>query len=192
LRRFDAAAVEDEGRLTDYAVRERFLTRIFTLAEFRRVRRAGRMGALVRFHARHKLLMMACSQKHLRLLGGLAANREGAPFDEIAARYEAGLIELLRIGPKPGQTVNVLLHAVGYFKRTLKAAEKTHFLDLLAAFRDRRVPLSAPISVLRSWIEREDQGYLRQQSFFAPYPPELMDISDPGKGRRNHYGAASA
>lgn len=183
MRRFGEVAVEDEGRLTNFALRERFYIKIFTLAEFRELRRTGGPGELVAFQARHKLLFMACHQTEMRRLGRIVANHEKLPFAEVAARYEEHLINLLRYGPKVGNTINVLMHALGYFKKTLKAGEKGFFVDLLETYRGGQAPLSAPVSVLRSWIERTDEDYLRRQSFFEPYPLDLLDIGDSGKGR---------
>ncbi|NLH48083.1 MAG: DUF1722 domain-containing protein [Myxococcales bacterium] len=183
LERYGDLAVEDEGRLTNFVVRERFLIRVFTLAEFRETRRAGDPGRLVAFQARHKLLFMACHQTAMRALGRIVANHERLPFAEVAARYEETLLKLLRGGPKTGNTVNVLMHALGYFKKTLRAGEKGFFLDLLEAYRNGQTPLSAPVSVLRSWIERTDEDYLRRQSFFEPYPRDLLDLGDSGRGR---------
>ncbi len=74
------------------------------------------------------------------------------------------------------------MHALGYFK-SLSADEKAYFLDILGKYRAKRVPLSVPVSLLGSWIARFKEPYLAQQTFFSPYPEELVTISDSGKGR---------
>ncbi len=183
VERFEADAVEDEGRLTNFTLRERFLTRIFTLADFRRVRAAGKMAKLVDFHSRHKLLLMAFNQKELRAMGKMTANADGCPAAELIADYETHLRQALAQPLKRGSVVNVLMHALGYFKTVLSAPEKAHFLELLEQYRSEKLPLSAVNSLLRSWILRDNSDYLAQQSFFEPYPLDLTDIHDSGKGR---------
>ena len=109
------AAREDEGRLRNFTIREHFLTSIYTLAAFRSVAASGRMGALVDFQARHKLLLMACSQARMRTLGRITANTAGLPAREVISAYGRELALALQRKPSPGAHVNVLLHAFGYF-----------------------------------------------------------------------------
>lgn len=177
------AAREDEGRLRNFTIREHFFTSIFALAAFRSVAASGRMGALVDFHARHKLLLMACSQTRMRTLGRITANADKLPVGEVIASYGRELAQALQRKPSSGAHVNVLLHAFGYFSQDLNAKEKARFLDSLESFRQKRTPLSALLSVVLSWVARFDNEYLDQQVYFQPYPPELNTISDSGKGR---------
>lgn len=183
IERHGAGAVEDEGRLTNLAIRERFFTRVFTLADFRRTRAAGRVGELVEFHARHKLLLMAAHQTEMRRLGRVVAEAKKRPIDEVFDDYGTGLRRALDAPWRRGAVVNVLMHAMGYFRDSLSAREKTHFLRLLADYRLRRVPLSTATAVVRSWIERVDEPYLRAQRFFEPFPPSLIDPADSAGGR---------
>jgi uncharacterized protein YbgA (DUF1722 family) len=82
----------------------------------------------------------------------------------------------LRRPPRCNAYVNVLTNSMGYFKDGLKRAEKEFFLGLLEGYREGRVPLVAPLDVLRSWVVRFDEGYLAAQSFLEPYPVELLDV----------------
>lgn len=63
LARFSNLAIEDEGRLRNFAIREHFLTKLFTLASFRRVKKQGTMKSLVLFQSENKLLLMSYNQK---------------------------------------------------------------------------------------------------------------------------------
>lgn len=183
MRRFPLLAVEHEGRLHNFILRERWLTRLFTLAEFRRMAGKDSMGELVKFHSRHKLLLMAYNQQQLRIMGALVANPEQRPAPDVIAVYGDHLGKALARSPSAGQVINVLMHAEGYFKKQLNSAEKALFLDTLEKYRAKKLPLSVVLTLLRSWIARFGSDYLAGQSFFAPYPEELMEISDSGKGR---------
>jgi uncharacterized protein YbbK (DUF523 family) len=62
--------VEEEGRLNDPLLRESFVVRVFTHHRWRQLTRdCVRPAHLVAFHARHKLLLMAHSEPHLRADG---------------------------------------------------------------------------------------------------------------------------
>lgn len=185
LARLPHLAVEDEGRLGSHQVREHFLTRLYALADFRQARASGEMRKLVDFQSRHKLLLMAYSQKELHALGRITANGERRPWDELTAEYGAHLGAALARLPRSTANVNVLQHALGYFKDGLSAAEKEFFLDELVRYRRGKIPLDAVIAVMRQWITRFGDDYLRIQSYFEPYPEGLSSAGDPGKGRES-------
>ncbi len=183
LERYGHLPVEEEGRLTNFTIREHFLTALFTLADFRAVRAANAMRELVRFHSDNKLLLMAYSESQLRLMGPLVANREKKPAAEVIAAYEQHLWKAFIRPARRTAGINVLMHALGYFSDQLTADEKAYFLDILEKYRAEKVPLSVPISLLGAWIARFQEPYLSRQTFFAPYPEALVAISDSGKGR---------
>ena len=183
VERFPGLAVEDEGRLRNFRIREHFLTKLYTLARFRGVIKAGTANALVNFHTENKLLLMSYSQKELRALGRITANTGGKPPQEMISEYGERLRHALASPQKRPSSINVLMHALGYFPDKLTGREKAYFLDLLGAYREERIPLSAVLSVLESWVIKYGEEYLARQTFFEPYPGALMDISDSGKGR---------
>jgi uncharacterized protein YbgA (DUF1722 family) len=76
------------------------------------------------------------------------------------------------------------MHALGFFSDGLSTGEKAFFLDALERYRAGRIPLSAVTAIARSWIVRFSTDYLKNQTFFEPYPTELVEISDSGKGRK--------
>lgn len=183
LEMFPDLPIEEEGRLTNFKIREHFLTRIFALAQLRSVVASGAMRQLVRFQSDNKLLLMACNQVEMRVLGRIVANHEKRPFAEAAAEYQAHFRRALAKPSRSTSNINVLMHALGYFSDELNAREKALFLDSLEKYRSERIPLSAVTSILRAWIVRFDNEYLMAQTFLNPYPEELIQVTDSGKGR---------
>ena len=183
LERFAGLPVEDEGRLKNFQIREGFLTHLFLHARFGQVKRSGAMGALVGFHAENKFLLLAYNQQVMRRLGRIVANHEKKPFDQVVADYEAQLGGAFPRLPTRRSHVNVLEHALGFFSERITARERQFFLGLLRRLRAGRVPLSVPLNVIRSWSVRFQEEYLLGQSLLAPFPEELMDVTDSGKGR---------
>ena len=183
VERLPGLAIEDEGRLENYNIREHFFTKLYTLADFRQVAKTRSPGKLVDFQSRHKLLLMAYSQKEMRALGVIAAAPEKLPWDTLAAEYRAHLQLALSRMPRATAHINVMMHALGYFKDELSPAEKDFFLDQLTEYRREKLPLSAVIAVMRSWVVRFRNEYLGMQTYFEPYPESLSAVSDSGKGR---------
>jgi len=183
-QRYPHRPVENEGRLRNFRIRENFYTSLFALARFRKkVGEAGSMSALTDYQARNKFLLMAYDQEKMRDLGRIAANREDAEPEEVIVNYRKLLGRVLSENPSYGAHVNVLQHAFGYFSDELGREEKSLFEDYVEDYRKGKVPLSTIISLVRSWIVRFDQEYLKEQKYFDPYPRELVEISDSGKGR---------
>lgn len=181
---FPEAAVEDEARLENFTIREHFFTKLFALADLRNVAESGALKELVGFHARHKYLLMAYSQARLKQLGRLVANYEGKVFAELISDYRSVFSAALAHAPKYTSHVNALMHTMGYFSEKISAGEKNYFLECLQDYRNGKLPLSVPQSLIRSWVARFDEGYLKDQSFFRPYPGDLVEITDSGKGRK--------
>ncbi|MBI3802697.1 MAG: DUF1722 domain-containing protein [Nitrospirae bacterium] len=173
LEQFPGLAIEDEGRLNNPKLRDHFLTKLFTLARFRAAREIGTAEALIRFHATHKLLLMAYYQKEMRLLGQIVANPEKEAPAALFNRYAPALQQALSRPPRASSHINTLMHAFGYFSETLSKKEKAFFLKRLDAYRAGHLPLSAPSSILRAWVVRFQTTYLQDQRYFEPYPESL-------------------
>ena len=183
MGRYGDRLVEDEGRMRNFLIRERFLSLLFTLARFRDLAAEPTMARLTGFHARHKLLLMTYSEVVMRQLGKVGANEEHRPVADVFRDYRTLLPRAFDRPPKYTAAINVLMHALGYFREGLTTDEKAFFLDSLQRYRTGKVPLSVPVGILRSWVVRFDQPYLAQQVLFQPYPEALVDIADSGKGR---------
>jgi uncharacterized protein YbgA (DUF1722 family)/uncharacterized protein YbbK (DUF523 family) len=173
---FPFLAIEDENRLRHVKLAEHFLTRVFTFASWRKVDQMGRTKDVVEWHADNKLLLMMYSQKEMRALGNLVGNREGLNLEAIKIRYGEGLHRALANPPRCTSPVNVLHHCLGYVSDRLSKAERDYFLQQLEMYRDARIPLSACLGIMRSWIIRFQEPYLMRQTFFQPFPEGLLEV----------------
>lgn len=182
---FPYIPIENEGRLTNYNIREDFLTSIFTRASFNKVKSERSMKSLVKFHSENKYLLMCHNQSKLKELGQITANHEKLQIDEVLNKYEDALNEVLEIISKPMKNVNMLLHLFGYFSKKLSTDEKAFFLDTLESYSENRVPFSVPLAIIHSWVMRFENEYLLNQTIFNPYPKELIELTDSGKGASN-------
>jgi uncharacterized protein YbgA (DUF1722 family)/uncharacterized protein YbbK (DUF523 family) len=176
LERFPNLAVEDEGRLRNPRIKEHFLTKLFTLTAFREVKTSGTLRKLEKFHSENKLLFKTYNQKESRTLGKIVANQIRKRFAQIIGDYEEHLFETLKRPPRCGSNINVMMNAMGYFSDKLSKEEKKFFLDSLEKYRAGKIPLSVITSLLKLWIIKFREEYLMNQTFFEPYPKELIDI----------------
>ncbi|MDG5789527.1 DUF523 and DUF1722 domain-containing protein [Evansella sp. AB-P1] len=183
LKRYSHLAVEDEGRIKNFAIREHFLIKLFTLAHFNNIKRKNNFKDLLIFHSNNKYLFMAYNQVKLKELGRITANGKKMPVEEMYMRYEEVLADVLQERPSYTSNINVLHHIMGYFSKVLTKGEKEFFLNLVEQYRMNMVPLSSPVGVLKSWNARHKNMYLAEQTFFTPYPTQLIEITDSGKGR---------
>lgn len=171
---------ESDGRLNNLRLREEFLTAVFALARFRKVEEAGRVADLIKFHSQHKYQLMALSQQLLTRMGRLTANQDDKGPRELIAEYGRLLKEALSISPSPGQQQNVLNHCFGYVSDQLSAREREYFLKTVERYRAGKVPLSVPLYLLYGWIIDQEVEYLIDQTYFQPFPEELVDLTDSG------------
>jgi len=176
LQKYPNLAIEDELRLLNYRIREHFLTKLFTLASFRSVKKSCRIKELIRFHSVNKYLLTAYNQKELKTLGKIASNQENKQFEEILGDYETHLHLALARTPNVGAYINVMEKIMGYFSHQLSKEEKSFFLESVARYKAGRLALSANLSVLKAWIVRFKEEYLMNQTFLEPYPEELSDL----------------
>ena len=184
VNQFNGFPIEHEARLSNFRIRENFLTKIFMFSSFRNISKNPKIQKLIEFHSRNKLLLMSHSQKHLRILGRITANQEDTEIKDLYKNYFDNLKQALARLPRIGTNINVLQHAFGYFTENLTKKERLYFLELTDSYKNQKIPLSALITVIRSWIIKYDIEYLLNQTYFRPYPEDLIAIKDSGTGRK--------
>lgn len=167
--------VEEEGRLGDPVLRENFIERVLVYHRWQRLTGGGLTpAALVDFHTRHKLLVMAHSQEAYRRLGRLVAEAGSRPIAELGEAYIAELMSALARKVKRGQHVNVMMHLLGFLKPHLDAGDKAELLETFEAYRRGRLPLVVPITLLKHHFRRHPEPYVERQVYLSPHPAELM------------------
>jgi len=166
--------LEEEGRLGDPKLREAFIERVFA---YRRLRELGtatlRAGDLMRFHARHKLLLLAHAPAAYARLGRLVAGAKVRVARALFEEYATGFMAALAVPATRGRHVNVLQHMAGYFD----AADADSRRELTASIEDYGrglVPLVVPLTLVAHHARLHDVRYLLDQVYLRPHPKELM------------------
>lgn len=166
---------EEEGRLHDAPLRERFIEAIFARNRWRGfLARGPARAALVAFHEAHKMLLLAHDERAYRALGRLVGNLGRRPDEEIYAEYGVLFAQAFERPATVARHVNVLEHLFGHLKTALAAVEKREIGAAIAEYRAGRVPLVVPITLLRYLVAAHRADYVAGQLYLEPHPGELM------------------
>ena len=174
LRRLPNLPVEEEGRLHDPGLRESFLDRVFAYRHLRLLfAPRWTVGAVVRWHTRQKLALMARSPTRYRELGRLVAGARELPRGRFARRYEDEFMAAMCIRATRARHTNALMHALGHLKRRLDGAARDDLLAVLEDYRVGLVPRIVPLTLVRHHARRLAVDYLLEQAYLNPHPREL-------------------
>ncbi|WP_375057767.1 YbgA family protein [Zobellella sp. DQSA1] len=165
--------LEEDGRLNDPVLRENFVTRVYALHDWQCLVHKGLTPSrLITFHSRYKYLLMAHHRDSHQALGQLLSDLS-VGVEQKAEAYIAGMMQTLaRRAGRRGHT-NVLQHLQGYFKGQLSSRQRQALARTIHQYREGILPLLAPITLLRHYLEEHPNDYLRQQVYFNPYPEAL-------------------
>jgi len=61
----------------------------------------------------------------------------------------------------------------GFFKRDLSSFEKEELIENIAQYRAGYVPLIVPITLIKHYVMKYDQPWLKVQTYLNPHPIEL-------------------
>jgi uncharacterized protein YbgA (DUF1722 family)/uncharacterized protein YbbK (DUF523 family) len=172
--RFPRVPVEEEGRLNDPLLRENFIERLFALRRWRSLlEKQRRIGHLVNFHTNEKLLILAHSPSHYRLMGKLVADSKKIPANQLYDTYEKMFVEALQLKATTAKNMNALQHIMGYFKKNLTRDEKTELLEIINDYRKGYVPLVVPVTLVNHYVRKYEEPYLGRQTYLRPHPVAL-------------------
>jgi uncharacterized protein YbgA (DUF1722 family)/uncharacterized protein YbbK (DUF523 family) len=167
--------VEEEGRLNDPLLRENFIERVFSYHRWQGTAAHTRsVAALVNFHTRHKLLLLAHSERHYRQLGRMVAQAKQSPIGESYRRYGEIFMAALAVPATVKTHRNVLEHMMGYVSKELSPNERKELLDIIRDFQRQLIPLIVPITLVRHYVKKYNAEYLDNQIYLNPSPKELM------------------
>ncbi len=166
---------EEEGRLTDPVLRENFVTRVYVYDRWKRMLADEITAAkLVQFHTRHKMLIRAHGEVGYQRLGRLVADAGKRDISELADEYVGLLMKTLKRPATRKQHSNVLSHLAGYLKRNIDSGDKAELVRLIDEYRQGRVPLVVPVTMLKHHFRRCPDPYVGHQFYLEPHPEELQ------------------
>jgi uncharacterized protein YbgA (DUF1722 family)/uncharacterized protein YbbK (DUF523 family) len=168
VRAMPLLPVVEESRLEDPEDRENFMERVFAYHRWQELLREGpTVERLARFHAAHKMILLAHSREHLTRLGRLVAAAGQQPLAEQVRVYGELLMQALAQPATRQRHADALYHLMGYLKDQLDQADKAELVELIENYRTGLLPRIAPIILLRHHFRRHPQPYVEQQLYLA-------------------------
>jgi len=193
LRQFPELPAEDERRLADTDIREHWLTRLFTLATFRIIKKHPSIAKLAAFHGEYRLLLSTYNLTATRTMDRLVG-QEACPPDKKAGhrrrrgcrapslpdllrQYEQQLHRALRRKALRASIVMAFQFGLDHYISHLDRQDKIAYKRLLAGYRESRISVCEIKKVIRIWGVRYDKSFIKAHAFFRPYPEELGEVS---------------
>lgn len=176
LKKAPYLPVEEAGRLNDALLRHTFITAVYTYHDWQTtVAPKAHKKALIDFHSRHKLLLMAHSTQAYKTLGKLISNLSNVDLNAIKQQYLNTFMAAIKTPTSRGRHCNAMQHIQGYLKKSLKPAEKRSITQTIHEYRKGYIPLVVPITLLNHYTQltHNDNAYINQQSYLRTYPKEL-------------------
>jgi uncharacterized protein YbgA (DUF1722 family)/uncharacterized protein YbbK (DUF523 family) len=175
LRLFPQLPIIDEEQLKLADLRHHFFERVYAYFHWRQLQTPSiSAGGLIKFHSRYKYAVMAREEVYCHELDRLSAMCHQREICTCAEEYFSQFMAILARQPSRQGHVNVLHHLMGYFKRQLNQEQKHRLNHEIERFRNEQCHLTAPVDLLKTYLEEFPNDYLAQQSYLFPYPETLM------------------
>ncbi|PMH44470.1 hypothetical protein BCU68_02915 [Vibrio sp. 10N.286.49.B3] len=167
--------VEEDGRLQDPVLRENFVARVYALHDLYECVKDGiTRAAIVNYHSRYKLTLMAHNNVAYKELGQLVASiADWDSIDEFFIEYRQKMMDALTHRASRKNNTNVLMHLQGYFKRSLTKKQKAELNAVIFSYSDGLTPLIAPLTLINHYLSEHPDGYLETQFYLNPHPADL-------------------
>ena len=175
-------AIEEEGRLNNFTIRDRFYTKLFTLAAFRNILPQG-LQAIKSFHQKNQFLFMAYSNPTLKVMNRILKKEQENGEERTIQLYSKAMNKLFNRTARSDSNRKVAYEIFKRFQPHLSPKEIAFFEELLQKYANKKEPFSSVATILKSHAIRFEDSEILSQTFFAPYPEILLEISDSGKGR---------
>lgn len=166
--------VEEDGRLNAPELRENFVFRLFALQDlYNNVTASLSTHAIIAFHSRYKLMLMAHSVKKYQELGRLVGNIANYELHAFYELYRTSFMQAISKPASRKNNTNVLMHLQGYFKMVLDKQQKAELSRLIHGYHQGILPLLVPLTLINHYVSQYPNPYLQDQCFLNPYPEKL-------------------
>lgn len=182
MENFKYIPIEDDGRLNNFKIREEFLTKIFILAEFDKVFKHNSFESLKIYNEINSLLFMSYNLNLKYKLDYILKNTTKYNLYNTFNEYKYTLLNLISKTLNHNSLVNTYVYVFNIFKGLLSIKEVEFFLNIIEKFKNGNLPKCVIINLIKNYAVRFSNHWILSQSILLPFPEELIDLSDSGKG----------
>lgn len=166
--------LEEDGRLNDPLLKDSFIKRVFIYNEWQQLLQKGLTpNRLFKFHARHKLTLLAHCQPTYRQLGPLLSGVTDGDVEVVASRYIERLMKALKNTANRKNNTNVLMHLQGFLKDKLSNGDRAELASCIMDYHNGTQTILSVITLFKHHLRRHPVPYVEQQSYINPYPQKL-------------------
>ena len=175
IDKYDYLPIENEGRLKNYNIRDNFFTRIFFINNLKNNKN------IIEFHKNNLLLLKSYDEESTNEVSDIL--NENRMEDQVH-QYKEKVLNIVSNQRKKENKLSIIIKVFEKYKNMLKEEEINMFNGLIESYENQRIPFSTLEVVIKMYATRFKDKDILNQTFFYPYPENLINITDSGKGRK--------
>lgn len=175
IEKYDYLPIENEGRLKNYNIRDNFFTRIFFINNLKNNKN------IIEFHKNNLLLLKSYDEELTNEVSDIL--NENRMEDQLQ-QYKEKVLNIVSNQRKKENELSIIIKLFEKYKNMLNEEEINMFNDLIESYENQRIPFSTLEVVIKMYATRFKDKDILNQTFFYPYPENLINITDSGKGRK--------
>ena len=175
IDKYDYLPIENEGRLKDYNIRDNFFNRIFFINNLKNNKN------IIEFHKNNLLLLKSYDEESTNEVSDIL--NENRMEDQVH-QYKEKVLNIVSNQRKKENKLSIIIKVFEKYKNMLNEEEINMFNGLIESYENQRIPFSTLEVVIKMYATRFKDKDILNQTFFYPYPENLINITDSGKGRK--------
>ena len=175
IDKYDYLPIENEGRLKNYNIRDNFFTRIFFINNLKNNKN------IIEFHKNNLLLLKSYDEESTNEVSDIL--NENRMEDQVH-QYKEKVLNIVSNQRKKENKLSIIIKVFEKYKNMLNEEELNMFNGLIESYENQRIPFSTLEVVIKMYATRFKDKDILNQTFFYPYPENLINITDSGKGRK--------
>lgn len=175
IDKYDYLPIENEGRLKNYNIRDNFFTKIFFINNLKNNKN------IIEFHKNNLLLLKSYDEELTNEVSDIL--NENRMEDQLQ-QYKEKVLNIVSNQRKKENELSIIIKLFEKYKNMLNEEEINMFNDLIESYENQRIPFSTLEVVIKMYATRFKDKDILNQTFFYPYPENLINITDSGKGRK--------
>ena len=175
IDKYDYLPIENEGRLKNYNIRDNFFTRIFFINNLKNNKN------IIEFHKNDLLLLKSYDEESTNEVSDIL--NENRMEDQVH-QYKEKVLNIVSNQRKKENKLSIIIKVFEKYKNMLNEEEINMFNGLIESYENQRIPFSTLEVVIKMYATRFKDKDILNQTFFYPYPENLINITDSGKGRK--------
>ena len=175
IEKYDYLPIENEVRLKNYNIRDNFFTKIFFINNLKNNKN------IIEFHKNNLLLLKSYDEELTNEVSDIL--NENRMEDQLQ-QYKEKVLNIVSNQRKKENELSIIIKLFEKYKNMLNEEEINMFNDLIESYENQRIPFSTLGVVIKMYATRFKDKDILNQTFFYPYPENLINITDSGKGRK--------